>query len=104
MIALGRHRSLSGHVCKYHGINTMITHSVVGFKPKKFDFVHQVVSSCEGAWSGHDSLVPRPTRGTQHNCVSYYIPYLDAFEFTWQVAVGDCYAESHCQGATRGES
>ena len=53
----------------------------------------------------HRTWKPRPTHGTQkrawwhlakflyvlshHNCVSDYIPYLDAFEFKRQVAVGD---------------
>ena len=34
---------------------TMITHSVVCFKPKKFHFVHQTVSPCEGVSSGHET-------------------------------------------------
>ena len=36
--------------------------------------------------------------------LSDYVPYLDAFKFTWQVAVGDGEVEGPCQGATRGES
>ena len=41
---------------------------------------------------------------SQHNCVSDYIPFLDAFEITQKVVVGDGQVEIPCQGATRGES
>ena len=33
----------------------IITHSIVGFKPKKFDLVHQTVSPRERVWSGHET-------------------------------------------------
>ena len=59
MIALGRHGSLQQTLSQ--ALNTMITHSVVGLKPKKFDLVHQTVSPLGGGggggWSGHETRV-----------------------------------------------
>ena len=40
----------------HHGINAMITYSVVCFKPKNFDFVHPTISPHEGVWFGHETI------------------------------------------------
>jgi len=50
----------------------MITHSVVGFKPKKFDLVHQTVFLVKEVWSGHET-----------NYVDQCSMYLNSFPGQW---------------------
>ena len=57
--------------CRVCAVHTLIIHSVVFFKPKKFDFVHQTVSPREGVWSGHETteICPKLTPSL-HYCTT----------------------------------